>query len=288
MKKLILRVADCTILIRSEHAFEVEEGYLPFLTDGEPSDFRPEITIDVIPRLDPGMLEGKKQVFEAENEQQKFYSIYEMPEGLGFAIYNQQTYSEIQQIALLSNDFSHWEVYYDATEQEAYPLKYPFGPIMLHYLTLKIDAVMMHASCTFDGKKGRMFTGFSGVGKSTISKLWAQDGSRIINDDRIIIRREGELYKVYNTPMYYQDIPKMAPLGAIFLIRHFPENELVRVKGAKAVSKVMAYSIQNNFDRRYVAQRLSFFSELAARVPVYEFGFVPDESVVEYIRTHEY
>ena len=158
---------------------------------------------------------------------------------------------------------------------------------MLHYLTLKIDAVMMHASCAYDGRTGRMFTGFSGVGKSTISKLWAQEGSRIINDDRLIIRRHGEEYRVYNTPMYYQDIPKVAPLGGIFLIRHYPENELKRVKGALAVSKVMAYSIQNNFDRRYVAQRLAFFSDLCSRVPAYELGFVPDASVVEYIRSYE-
>lgn len=287
MKQLILRVADCDILIRSEYPFEVEEGYLPFLPEEDPLEVQPEITIDVMSRLHPEMVAGKKLLFEAENEQQKFYSIYEMPEGLGFAIYNQQTHSEIQQIAILNNDFTHWTVFYDSADSQVFPLKYPFGPIMLHYLTLKIDAVMMHASCAFDGKKGRLFSGFSGVGKSTISKLWAQDGSRIINDDRLIIRRVGEKYTVYNTPMYYQDLPKAAPLGAIFLIRHYPENEIRKITGAAAVSKVMAFSIQNNFDRRYVAQRLAFFSELVSRVPVYELGFVPDESVVEFIRTHE-
>ena len=146
---------------------------------------------------------------------------------------------------------------------------------------------MMHASCAYDGRTGRMFSGFSGVGKSTMSKLWAQEGSRIINDDRLIIRRHGEEYRVYNTPMYYQDIPKAAPLGAIFLIRHYPENALNLLRGAQAVSRVMAYSIQNNFDRRYVSQRLAFFSELCARVPVFDLGFVPDASVVEYILANE-
>lgn len=286
MKKIVFRVADCDILVRSDFDFELEEGYLPFVAEEEMAS-HPVITIDVVPDLQDDLLKGRKLLFDAENEQQKFYSIYQMPEGLGFAIYNQQTHSDIQQIALLDADFTKWTVYYDAKKEDAFPLKYPFGPIMLHYLTLKIDAVMMHASCAYDGRTGRMFTGFSGVGKSTISKLWAAEGSRIINDDRLIIRRLGDEYRVYNTPMYYQDIPKVAPLGGVFLIRHYPENELKRVKGALAVSKVMAYSIQNNFDRRYVAQRLAFFSDLCSRVPVYELGFVPDASVVEHIRANE-
>ena len=286
MYKQLIRVAECDILIRSAQPFELEEGYLPFLNE-EGWDHEPVITIDVFQELPETLLNGLPLLFDAENEQQKFYSIYGMESGLGFAIYNQQTHSDIQQVAVLNEDFTHWTVYYDASVADAFPLKYPFGPIMLHYLTLKIDAVMMHASCAYDGITGRLFTGFSGVGKSTISKLWAQEGSRIINDDRLIIRRHGDDYKVYNTPMYYQDIPKEAPLGGIFLIRHFPENQLRRVMGAMALSRVMAYSIQNNFDRRYVAQRLAFFSELTARVPVYELGFVPDASVVSYIREQE-
>ncbi len=290
MKEIVFKVAECAIRVHSEHEFELEEGYLPFMVEseaGQAANLQPEVNIEVIPVMPDNFLSGKQLLFDAENEQQKFYSIYQLNEGLGFAIYDQKTRNSIQQLALLNNDFTNWTVYYDAKGGEVLPLSYPFGPIMLHYLTLKIDAVMMHASCAYDGKTGRMFTGFSGVGKSTISKLWALEGSRIVNDDRLIIRRFNNEYRVYNTPMYYQDIPKVAPLGGIYLIRHFPENTINQVSGATAVSKVMAYSIQNNFDRRYVAQRLAFFSELVSRVPVYELGFVPDVSVVHYILEQE-
>ncbi|MCE1156301.1 MAG: hypothetical protein LWW91_09305 [Bacteroidales bacterium] len=290
MKETVFKVAECAILVRSEHDFELEEGYLPFVVEAGSeleTDSPPEVVINVVPLLPEGLISGRQLLFDAENEQQKFYSIYQMEDGLGFVIYDQQTRNDVQQVALLNKDFTNWTVYFDTKRADLFPLKYPFGPIMLHYLTLKIDAVMMHASCAFDGKKGRLFSGFSGVGKSTISKLWAQEGSRIINDDRLIVRRHNGGYRVYNTPMYYQDIPKVAPLGGIFLIRHFPENTMCRIKGAGAVSKVMAYSIQNNFDRRYVAQRLAFFSELVSQIPVFELGFVPDVSVVRYILEHE-
>ena len=42
---------------------------------------------------------------------------------------------------------------------------------MMHYITLKTNAVMMHASCAYDGVKARIFTGFSGAGKSTLTNL---------------------------------------------------------------------------------------------------------------------
>ena len=90
----------------------------------------------------------------------------------------------------------------EETDGKILPLKYPLGPIIMHYMTLKADAVMMHASCAFDGVKARIFSGFSGAGKSTMSKIWSEARNQIINDDRLIIRKQGDDYVVYNTPMY--------------------------------------------------------------------------------------
>ena len=100
--KLTFRVADCTIVLRSETDIELEEGYLPYEVEGTET---PEIIIDAVPGLPVDLLSGRPLLFDAENEHQKFYTIYEMPEGLGFAIYNQQTHSDIQQIAVLSADY---------------------------------------------------------------------------------------------------------------------------------------------------------------------------------------
>jgi hypothetical protein len=54
-----------------------------------------------------------------------------------------------------------------------------------------------------------------------------------------------------------------------------------------AIAKVMAFCIQNNFEKQFIESRLSFFSELCASVPVYELGFVPDERVVNFILENE-
>ena len=278
-----LNIADFIIQIKSDIAFQPETGYECFLTDKkQTTDFvincKAEIVADIFA--------GQKPVFEAENEQQKFYDIYRHNEGLGFVIYNQQQRNTIQQIAILDKDFRNWTIY-SSKKSDYNPLRYPMGPIIMHYMTIKTNSVMMHASCAFDGQRGRMFSGFSGVGKSTMSRIWAEAGNTIINDDRLIIRELENKFFVYNTPMYYKDIPKKAPLNAVYLIRHSPENKIQKLKGALAASRTMAFCIQNNYDQNFVAERLDFFVRLAAAVDIYDLGFVPNASVIEFIKAHE-
>jgi hypothetical protein len=280
-----LSIADFTIRLVSEYNLELEDGYLPFSVENPTEEA--EIELNCSKGLPIFNFENEQPAFEAKNETQKFYSIYKRDDKLIFLIYNQQFINEVQQIAILDSGFTHWEIYSNESEGRLLPLKYPLGPIILHYLTIKTNAVMMHASCAFDGKKGRIFTGFSGAGKSTMSKIMADAGNQIINDDRVIIRKIKNQYWVYNTPMYYRDSPKKAPLDFIYLISHSPENRIKKLTGALAVSKVMAFCIQNNFDNLFIDSRLNFFTELCSTVGICELGFVPDSKVVPFIHVHE-
>jgi len=283
---LNILIAGFSIKLYSDSAIELDEGYESFLTERNTDSA--DITVQCIAGMPISPFAQDELVFEAKNEDQKFYSIYKTEKLLGFVIYNQQNPGEIQQIATLDETFTHWDVFSEpSSENRLSPLKYPLGPIIMHYLTINSDAVMMHASCAFDGTQARLFTGFSGNGKSTISKLWSEAGNQIINDDRIIIRKEEDGFFVYNTPMYYKDLSKRAPLGSIYLIHHSPENILNKLSGALAISKVMAFCIQNNFEKQFIQSRLNFFSDLCAQIPVCELGFVPNESVVHYVLAHE-
>lgn len=274
-----ISIADICIHLHSETIIELESGYIPFLADENATPEIDAVCFDKIPAID---LNKMSLAFEARNENQRFYSIYKSEKGLCFAIYNQQNINEIQQIAYLNPDFTQWVIYSNGRMA----LKYPMGPIIMHYLTLYTDAVLMHASCAFDGEKGRMFSGFSGVGKSTMSKIWASSGAQIINDDRLIIRKVDNQFLVYNTPMYYDDDSKKCPLSAIYLISHSPENKILKVKGALAVSKVMAFCIQNNFEREFISKRLQLFAEICSAADIYELGFVPTSEVIDFVKEY--
>ena len=282
---LNLQIAGYLIRLSSDSPIELELGYEPFITS---KTAIADVNINCYAGIPANLFQNDQLVFEAKNEEQRFYSIYRTGTDLGFIIYNQQDKDQIQQVAVLNETFSNWKVY-SATQSnnKILPLKYPLGPIIMHYLTLKGDAVMMHASCAFDGTKARIFTGFSGAGKSTMSKIWNNAGSLIINDDRLIIRKQEMGYMVYNTPMYYADQPKSALLSSIHLISHSPENKTKKLNGANAVTRSMAFCIQNNFEKQFIQSRLQFFSELCLQIPVYDLGFVPDQSVINFIIANE-
>lgn len=281
-----IEIAEFSIHLFSEVAFELEEGYGPFekTEDNFVADFKIECILNLPDEIP---FEISEPIFEAENDAQKFYSIYRLESGLGIVIYNQQDINQIQQIAILDESFTSWKIYSAKYQDIHLPLKYPMGPILMHYITLKTNAVMMHASCAYDGTKARIFTGFSGAGKSTMSMIWSEAGNQIINDDRLIVRKMEDGFYVYNTPMYYQDIPKKAPLNSIYLISHSPENTINKLSGALAVSKVMAFSIQNNFDRQFINSRIDLFTDINNHVAIYELGFVPDKQVIQFVIANE-
>jgi hypothetical protein len=288
LHSLTLSIAGFTLLLESENISDLglEMAYLPFEIKNHPPPHDVKITSV---RGIPASLSPKElPKFEAQDAVQKYFSVYTAGDSYKIIVYNPLHKNKIQQIALLSGDFMQWTIYVDDSEKnkEIFPLLYPMGPLVLYYLTVNHEAVMMHASGISDGKKGRIFTGFSGNGKTTLAALWQTNGSLIVNDDRLIIRREAEGYFIYNTPMFYTDVAKRKPLHALYIIEHAVENRLVRLKGARAVSGLMAYCIQHAYHRHFIEHHLGFLYELCNQLPVYQLGFVPDNTVIDFIKTH--
>jgi hypothetical protein len=288
LKSITLSIAGFTILLQSGDGSDitVEDGYLPFII----SDYtgKPDVIIHSKRNIPLELSKPEEVIFEAQDEQKKYYTVCKMGDSYKVIIYNQEANGKIQQVALLNRDFSEWILYSDSSGSNGmvYPFQYPLGPLVLYYLTVRFDAIMIHASGINDTTGGRIFCGFSGTGKSTMAAIWQNTGSTIINDDRIIIRKENEEFVIYNTPMLIKDQPKKAKLKAIHLIHHSSENALNKLNGALAVSRVMAFCIQNNYNPRFIDHHLAFLSELCCKIPVYEVGFKPDHSIIDFIKLH--
>ena len=282
MSNISLTIGGFVLQLQSEHDLFIEPGYEPFMSENQNSS--PNIIIECLEKAEFIVPTKKEILFEAADKNIRYYSIFRSGENFIFVIFNQQQSSIIQQIAITNSDFTHWKVYSEKSQQnKLVPLLYPLGPIIMQYMVVNSDAIMIHAACVFDGKKGRIFSGFSGAGKSTMSKIWGEEGYQIINDDRLLIRRQGDDFFVHNTPMHYADNPKCAPLNGIFLIHHSPENIIKNIDGAVAVSKVMAFCIQNNFDSTIVMNNIKTISDVCAKTPVYSLGVVPDKKIIDFI-----
>ncbi|MCF8465245.1 MAG: hypothetical protein K9G41_10410 [Flavobacteriales bacterium] len=286
---MIIRIADFNILIKQMdgHSIAVDEGYVPFLVHAE--NKTPDMVVHAYGSL-PEQTWAETAIYSASQTDGELWNLSKIEDGYLLRVFDPEEPGTLQQLCVVSSNFREWKVYMASANSEfssIEPLKYPLGPLLMYYLTVNHDAIMIHASAISDNGVGRLFTGVSGKGKSTSARLWFEAGAEVLNDDRLIIRKTTEGYRIYNTPMFYADEPRSAMLRSAYIIRHHNENVVDDIHGAEAVSQLLANCIQHGYDRKMMEHHLHFVSEMVAHISVSTLGFVPNKSVIETIRTHE-
>jgi hypothetical protein len=187
----------------------------------------------------------------------------------------------------LSFGIREWDLYIENAGWHTDPMEYPLDGLILYYLTAINADIMIHASGVCYNGCGYLFSGISGRGKTTMAKLWDNIGAQVIHDDRLIIRNVEGMYRMFNTPIYKDDVPRNAPLDRIFLITHGEENKQAHVKEATAVSMIVSNCIQHNYSPDMIARFLGSVSMMCSKIPVSTLSFRPDRSIIEYILRNE-
>lgn len=148
--------------------------------------------------------------------------------------------------------------------------------------------VLLHACGVKDGERGLVFAGTSGAGKSTIARLWeGQEGISVLSDDHVIVRERDGQFWVYGTPWPGQggmSTPEAATLERVFLVQHASENRAVPLGPLDGASGLLLRSFTTFWDVEGMAFTLDLLGQLSQKVPCYELGFVPDESVINFVR----
>jgi hypothetical protein len=168
------------------------------------------------------------------------------------------------------------------------PLEYPLDELLMMNLLAQGRGVEVHA-CGVEGPDGRgyLFVGHSGAGKTTMARLWETAGvTRILSDDRIILRRlEGQIW-MYGTPWHGEAqlaSAARAPLSRIFLLEQRPGNGLVPLARPAAVARLMACSFVPFDNPSGLDFALAFYQNLTEVIPCCELEFAPDSQVVEFV-----
>jgi len=188
-----------------------------------------------------------------------------------------------QAVLLFALDRRDWDLHIDCKVKEVDPLEYPLDGLILYYLTVIKGDILIHASGINYNGIGYLFSGVSGKGKTTMARLWEANGAKVIHDDRLVIRKTINGHTMHNTPVYNNDEPHSSELHRLFIIEHGSSNRIVNVRGAVAVSLVMANCIQHNWDSGIISKLLGSVSELCESVPVMKLSFVPEKSIADFI-----
>jgi hypothetical protein len=190
--------------------------------------------------------------------------------------------------AILRSDFTSGEIFVrNTTGEPVFPLRYPLGEIIMINLLARERGMLVHACGVKHGGKGMLFSGVSGAGKSTMAGLWRSRKADILNDDRIIIRKINKRFWIYGTPWHGKAkvlSPGKAPLEKIFFLRPAGKNVINRLGAGEAVSRLMVCSFPTFWDKKGMEFTLNFCAELVEKIPCYDLGFVPDETVMELVK----
>ncbi len=190
-------------------------------------------------------------------------------------------------------DFHSGEIFTSEDEQEPgkyiFPLSYPLGELLMTNLLGTGYGVMLHSCGVIDHQGGMVFAGVSSAGKTTTARLWNDfPGVRVINDDHTIVRKFDGAFRVYGTPWHGQGgfaLADDAPLKEIFILKHSVSNDAVRLSPAQAAAALLVRTFAPLWNADMMAYTLQFLDELCQEVPCFELGFVPNQSVVEYVRS---
>ena len=143
---------------------------------------------------------------------------------------------------------------------------------------------LLHASWIKYRDKAILFTGPSGVGKSTQAALWETlRGAELINGDRAAIFPVPGGAEVRGIPYCgSSQINKnqTMPLAAVVYLTQAPENSITRLTGLKAFRQVWEGCSINLWNQAAIAKGTQSVIDTVSAVPVFHLACTPDERAV--------
>lgn len=197
-------------------------------------------------------------------------------------------------IAVFNSDFKNGDVYYSKEftarapdDRLLCPLAYPlFHLLMISFLAEKGYGVLIHACGIDDSGRGYLFSGSSNHGKTTMARLWQKEAV-ILNDERVVLRQHNGRYWIYGTPWHgeYERVStRGVPLEKIFFLKKSKVNRVQYKKGITAASALLTHCFLPYWNKDGMNFTLKFCAHVTGEVPCYDIGFVPDKSVVDFVR----
>lgn len=165
-----------------------------------------------------------------------------------------------------------------------------FSVCAFHRQLLLRHGCVLHASFIDVGGEAILFTGPSGIGKSTQARLWVEhEGAEVINGDRALLRKRDGRWHAFGYPCCGTSgicLDRTLPLRAVVMLSQAAENRVSVPSAAEKVRALTAAMELYPWDRREIDMAMSVAMDLASGVPIVKLACRPDAGAVEALKRH--
>jgi hypothetical protein len=154
---------------------------------------------------------------------------------------------------------------------------------IVHTLILAREGgFLLHSAGAIRNRRAFLFSGVSGAGKTTISRLAPKDVT-LLTDEVSYIRRVDAGYRACGTP-FAGELARVgencsAPIGSLFFLEKGPENKICSMAKSEATRRLMRNILFFAEDAELVDKVFESACEFVERVPVQRLTFAPDSRV---------
>lgn len=277
--RVCLSVAGIKILLETDEPLIRNEEFVPFLTEENVADVQAGFyAVDWLPPVPERVILADrcfKIAADAQGNFQKFF--YEKSrDTVHYAV---SAYDSISGYIRVE--------YLKAYKHCVSEIKNCFFHIGFEAILLRRNKLCLHAACVETSFGGILFSGASGIGKSTQADLWCKYRmARQINGDRPILAKEDREWLAWGSPYAGSSkyhVNDFCSVFAIVLLKQAKTCSLRRLASMEAFRGVWAGVTVRSWDVAFVEEASSLTVDLVTAVPVYEFSCTQDEESVAFL-----
>lgn len=238
-----------------ESTFEEVDLYYTFHTDRQPH----------LPNIPPIYQKPDILVFRQPSGLESRLLI--LPDGQAAYAYLEET------------DSNHMEIYFNPAYTSLLSADTIFHSMLAleKHLVLQNSFVFHCSYLDFEGK-AILFSGPSGIGKTTHTNLWCQylpNRAKVLNGDKCLLSREGNTFYANGWPICGSSgicYNERREVRAVVLLQQAPENRLIEEKKILTFRRVLEQLTVNYWNREFTDAAMTFADSLVSTLPCFTYG----------------
>lgn len=268
-------IADLPFVLHMPHEIIVTDAFQPFQTNEKSDGIKVEISV-----TDKIEIPKEAPVFKNIS-----FAVYEQA-GRKIRVYHDHRKDDMPYaLEQIFSDKEDRVKYIKGAENFFCESKNSFAHIALEELLLRHGAMILHSSFISTRYGGVLFSGPSGIGKSTQADLWVKHrDAQLINGDRTIIRKNEHGWQAYGSPYAGSSkcfVNKSENIRMIVMLEQNVRCEIRKLPLIDAFVKCYSGMIVNTWNTEYVMSISELTQKLIQEIPVYLLSATADVNSVE-------